>query len=274
MSAIRDNPVLWKELRGRARGRKQTRLNRATIVAMAALSVGALYWFGVRGILATEGARSARDLFALFTIGIEVTLLLFMAPSLSAGSISQERERQTWNALLLSRLRPSEIVWGKYLAAMLLPLGLVTLFAPLNLLAAVVANMAAVDVILSGLHLLATLFFFSAVGLFCSWALRRTFLSTAAAFAVTGFCVVGPPILYGLAQVAYSGNGPYPNATDFPPFWMNPYMPIAVMLELEGREERRLVPEVGYLLFCLVGTAALLGIMTRRLARGPRELEQ
>lgn len=271
MSVFWENPVLRKELRSRARGRKQTPLNRAAIAAGAVLCVGALYWFGMRGILESGGGRSARDLYGLFVVGIELTLILFMAPSLAAGAITQERERQTWNALLLSRLRPSEIVLGKYLAVLALPLGLLAVFAPLNLLAAVVANMPAIDVLLSGIHLIATLLFFAAVGLFCSWALRRTFLATAAAFSATGFFVIGLLILYGLAETAYSGNGRYLKAENFVPLWLNPYFPVVMLLD---RSERLLTPEAAYLIFCLVGTAALLAIMTRRLARGPGELEQ
>jgi hypothetical protein len=271
MSILRENPVLWKDLRNRARSRRRARVNRITVVVVIGLSILALYWFGLRGILAANSARLARDLYMLFVLGIETTLLLFLVPSLAAGSITQEREQQTWNALLLSRLRPAEIVLGKYVAAVLPPLLILALFAPLNLTAAIIANIAPIDILLTGLHLLATLFFYAAVGVFCSWACRRTFIANAAAFAVTGFFVVGTFILYVLAEEMFRGGRTYLVVEEFLPLWLNPYMPVTLLMD---RSSRMVTPSLVYIVFCFTGAFLLLLIAMRRLTKGPKELEQ
>jgi len=39
-----------------------------------------------------------------------------IAPALAAGAIASERERRTWDVLVVSRLTSSEIIWGKLLS--------------------------------------------------------------------------------------------------------------------------------------------------------------
>ena len=51
-------------------------------------------------------------------IGEETGILFMVAPALTASSVSGERERQTLDVLLTTRMTPFEIVIGKYLSAL------------------------------------------------------------------------------------------------------------------------------------------------------------
>ncbi|NIM06889.1 MAG: hypothetical protein GTO55_10085 [Armatimonadetes bacterium] len=56
-----------------------------------------------------------------------------IAPALVAGAISSEREQKCWDLMVLSRLTPAEIIWGKLLSR-LMPLVWVTIpFIPVGI---------------------------------------------------------------------------------------------------------------------------------------------
>ena len=54
----------------------------------------------------------------VFAAGMEFVLLLLIVPALTSGSISGERERQTLNLLLTTRMTPGSIVIGKLLVSL------------------------------------------------------------------------------------------------------------------------------------------------------------
>ena len=269
MSIFWENPVLVKEVRSRLRARRQGRGGKIGVIATVAIVIVLLYFFGVRGILGGN-TRGAADTYMLLTVGFQLTLTLFLIPSLAATAITQEREQQTWNALLLSRLTHGQIVVGKYLSC-LLPVSLIlAMFVPLNLLAAFVGSLPGALVALSGLLIVATALFMTALALFFSWAFRRSYVATAATFASIAFLVVGTYILEFLWSVA----SPYGRTNDdnFFLVWLNPYR--ALLYVLNEPPGRNYGIAVVYIVFCLAMTVLLLAIMTRRLSRGPKEMEQ
>ena len=54
----------------------------------------------------------------VFVAIVEFALLLFLIPAITAGSISGERERQTLDLMLTTRMSPMEIVLGKLFASL------------------------------------------------------------------------------------------------------------------------------------------------------------
>lgn len=275
MGAFIDNPVLSKEIRSRLRARKQGRANRIAAIIMTCAVVTLLYYFGGRAILRSDsGSNAARDMYMVFTIMIQATLVLFLVPALTAGAITQEREQQTWNALLLSRLTPEEIVVGKLVASLLPAFVVLAVFAPLGLLAAAAGDIPAGQYLLSNLLLVTSAVFYAAIALFCSWAYRRTYIATAASFGIVAFFAVGTLILYGLWQTAHPGN--YVRVEEFVPMWLNPYMAhLSVVENLNGSGSgRNMSPALFHIFASVVGTLVLTGTVIGRLSRGPKELEQ
>ena len=55
-------------------------------------------------------------MFAVLTI-LQMALVLFITPSLTAGAISSEREKQTLNILLTTTQSSTQIVVGKLLSS-------------------------------------------------------------------------------------------------------------------------------------------------------------
>jgi len=67
-------------------------------------------------------------------LGLELMLLTLLVPASLYASVSGEREKLTWDALILTRLTPAQIVVGKLLSRLALIVGLQLLIAPLLLL--------------------------------------------------------------------------------------------------------------------------------------------
>lgn len=110
------NPILVKELRATFRARRFffTHLSAISILAVVFLLVA---WFSMRG---GTGARSAEVGFNLFTAFVicEVLLTFLVFPAFGCTSIVIERQQKSIDLLLTTTLKPWEIVWGKFSAAM------------------------------------------------------------------------------------------------------------------------------------------------------------
>ena len=267
MSVFTENPVLQKELMIRFQLRRQSRANQIAIYAIVGLIIPLVYFFTVRAMV--QDQNTAKDAFGIFVTALEVSLVVLLTPAMTAGSISLEREKQTWNALLLSKLTPGEIVSGKYIGALLPTFATLAVFFPLNIIAAVAGKVGFGVFVLAHLLLIATALFYGALGLFCSWACRRTQVSTAMAAGAVALLVLGTPLAMFLWQSVASVSSPSDPVLEFTPLWINPY---AAMLELLGAAPAHPEVAVTCLFLSLVGTVGLLAFVTGRLAQGPREM--
>jgi ABC-type transport system involved in multi-copper enzyme maturation permease subunit len=103
------NPVLWREIRTRAHGR-------AMIVVRLAWLV--LFAVAVAGIAWQAGSpRPDRLAVALAVVPMMLASVLAVA-ALAVTSITSERDRGSFDLLLVSDLEPGEIVWGKLLGVL------------------------------------------------------------------------------------------------------------------------------------------------------------
>jgi ABC-type Na+ efflux pump permease subunit len=129
-------------------------------------------------------AQVARNVFGALAL-VQLALVCLIAPSLAAGAISGERERQTLDVLLVTCVPSLSIVWGKLIASVAFVLLLVVAALPLF---ATVFLFGGVD----GLQFLAvqvltvtTALAVAAVSLFLSALFRRTPAATLVAYGLT-----------------------------------------------------------------------------------------
>jgi ABC-type transport system involved in multi-copper enzyme maturation permease subunit len=267
MSVFTENPVLYKEIATRFQLRRQSKANRIVIYSIVGVVIPLFYWFSLRSMVYDMNA--ARDSFGIVLTALEVSLVVLLTPAMMAPSITLEREKQTWNALLLSKLTHREIVAGKFIGALLPTLVTLLVFFPINVISACVAHVSVGQFFLAHALLLAITLFYGALGLFCSWACRRTQVATATAAGSVAFFTLGSPLALALWQsVGNNGYGGDP-ALSFLPLWSNPYY---AMSELTMGQNSH--PEIAVLLTIgsLIGAAALLGVLTCKLAQGPKEM--
>ena len=159
------NPVAVKELRGYWR-------NWRNILSLSGyiLSLGWAVGFAYVAITRQATSPLTPELFGnIIFITLTIWQLFAIAVSTNnASSIVNEKERQTYDALLITLLRPRDIVIGKLLASMTFSLLLVVAGLPFEAIAFALGG-ADLDVMLAVLALcLATAFLYGAVNLYAS----------------------------------------------------------------------------------------------------------
>lgn len=130
--AVWENPILWRETRTRAYGRRPFLVKFAYFLA-----AGMLTYFAVAGLSTPDGPSLA--IYVLVLVGV-LSLLLVSAQAVTA--ITTERDGGALDLLLVTDLSPNEFIFGKLLGILyntkeylLPPLALAVAYACLGLLA-------------------------------------------------------------------------------------------------------------------------------------------
>lgn len=143
------------------------------------------------------------DLY-LFVATLEFAMLVLIMPAITAGSISGERERQTLELMLTTRMRPVDIVLGK-LEASISTMGLMIMSSfPIIALVFVYGGVTVGDIAVLLLCFAAAALFAGSIGICCSALFGRTTLATVASYAILAAVVVGS---CGLNQFVSYING-------------------------------------------------------------------
>ncbi|MDZ4767089.1 MAG: hypothetical protein SGI73_21320 [Chloroflexota bacterium] len=198
-SPLRANPVMVKELRGRMRG----------VRAFAVLTVYLLLMSGFAGLLYlifnsfTRGVGSAaageigRVLF-MGIVGVELLLIIFIAPAFTAGAVTGERERQTYDLLRTTLLSSPAFIVGKLESALGFIVLLLLSAIPLQSLAFLFGGVSEIEIILSFVLLLVTAVTLGAVGMYFSVVLPRTLTASVRAYGTIVSAMFIAPILAGV----------------------------------------------------------------------------
>ncbi len=229
-----DNPLIVKD------GVSRMRTWRAPVVVSVYLGLlGAFgYTFFVLATVAspaerTPSAQVGASVFMSLAF-IQLSLVSLFAPALAAGSISGERERQTFDVLLVSRMTALGIVWGKLVASvafmLLLILAALPLFAAVFLFGGIDFEQFAITQVLT----VTTAVSIAAVSLFLSAAFRRTLASTVMAYGVAFAGMVGTLVagfLFSFALLVRTSGGLDVRNTDVHPLlFTNPFYAMYVVL--------------------------------------------
>ncbi len=166
-----ENPVLQRELLVNLRTPRAFVLLAVYQLLLAAVVLVA--WPDAQRLDLTTNPPSARKLVNLFFLG-QYVIASLMAPSFAAGAISGEKERQTYEMLLASPLRPGAIVLGK-LVASLTHLGmLIVASLPIIVLCLPLGGVSVYEVLAAYVGLIVSVILFGTIGVFCSSYFSRT----------------------------------------------------------------------------------------------------
>ncbi|OAT85022.1 ABC transporter permease [Desulfotomaculum copahuensis] len=185
------NPVLLKELRQRFRTDKTPWLLSLYLLVIGFFVLGFMYlnWRQLPGIFQPN---SSHVLFVMLCI-TQLVLLGFVVPGLTASVISGERERQTLNVLLTTRLTTRQIIWSKLVSSCAFVVLLILATLPLYSIVFMSGGIAPGQVLgVFGFYLV-TVFLFGSIGVTCSSFFKKTSVSTVTA--------------YGLAFAFSAGTG-------------------------------------------------------------------
>jgi ABC-type transport system involved in multi-copper enzyme maturation permease subunit len=210
-SRIAANPVVLKELRGRMRGGRAFII--LTLYLLVTGGIISLIYLGIylsslnSMSVGPDLRRSVGKAMFFAVAGMELMMICFIAPALTAGSIAAERERQTYDLLRTTLLSARSLVFGKLVSS----LGYIwlLLFAglPLLSLAYLFGGISIEEVAIAILMMLVTSLFFSAMGLFYSSFMKRTLGPTVLSYATALVIVFGLPMLILMILLLYSSFG-------------------------------------------------------------------
>ncbi len=179
LSRFQLNPIIIKEMRGYVRGSRAFWVLTGYLAGLGLLAYG-LY----RITMATVGERFGagappqsafigQSLFAGLAF-LEMLFICFITPALTAGAISGEIERRTYDMLLATPLRAVNILWGKMVASLIYVLLLILAAIPLSSVIFLFGGVALRDMIqVIGLLGIVALTYGS-LGMFFSALTRRT----------------------------------------------------------------------------------------------------
>jgi ABC-type transport system involved in multi-copper enzyme maturation permease subunit len=212
MTSWLSNPVTVKELRGRMRGRRAFAVLTLYLLILSGLIT--VVYLAYSGNAAGPGSSAARTagkgLFAV-VLAVQVFLVAFIGPAFTAGAISGERERQTFDLLRTTLLSAESFVLGKLISALSYVFLLVLVSIPLQSIAFLLGGLSLTELVISQLLILVAAVTYALYGLWCSAAMRSTLAATVTTFAGMLFITFGTPMLAGMAVVlgsAFSGRWP------------------------------------------------------------------
>jgi ABC-2 type transport system permease protein len=177
--------MMVKELRSRFRGRRAFLVLTLYLAVLALIAYGAYaavaptarelaqFGEGFAGGNPNASAKVGQAIFALLSV-IQLLLVCFIAPALTAGAISLEREKQTLDLLIATPLRPGAIVIGKLLSALAFVVLLILAGIPISALVLMYGGASVDDIVRQQVVLFASAIGLGVIGLFFSALLKRT----------------------------------------------------------------------------------------------------
>lgn len=168
------NPMLKKEIK------LSVRTSKLSVILMIFNSIlmvmGMVAIFLIRENSIWSGNIKYRDNIYLymFLSACEFVLLLFIMPTLSAGLISSEREKQTLDLLLASTMKPWQIILGKLESVIGIVLMIIVSGLPPIALVSIFGGITFGDIVKTVLYLVFAALLIGSIGTFCSSVVKKT----------------------------------------------------------------------------------------------------
>jgi ABC-type transport system involved in multi-copper enzyme maturation permease subunit len=207
------NPILVREARTRMRGFRPY-LILTVFLLLLFMTVLGIYQFMILQVRTGTVVLSSHVGQALFR-GLAFTEMLFIilvAPILTSGAISSERERLTYDMLLATPLQPGQMLSGKLVGALSYLLLLIIASIPVFSTVLMFGGVDLRTLIWIILLLSSAALFFGTIGLCCSALCKRTTSATIASYAVV-VLLCGVPLLIATIWPQFSnpmGQSPPP----------------------------------------------------------------
>ena len=196
MKELLANPVLVKEIKLRFRSVKSFTGLLFYLLVMSIFVFGFIF---LTTSLTGNGFFRPDESFLLFSMMtyIQLGLILFITPGLTAGTVSSEREKQTLNILLTTAQTSFQIILGKLTSSIAFLLLLVVSGLPIYSMVFLYGGVSPGQIAVIFLFYFLTLLAIGSIGVMYSTLLRKTIVSMIATYstmifftAVTGFFLI------------------------------------------------------------------------------------
>ena len=194
-----NNPVLLKEVKLRFRSSKSFTGILFYLIAVCIFVFG--FIFVTMKINGTSYFKPSES-FVLFSLlsYIQLGLVLFITPGLTAGTISTEREKQTLSILLTTSQSSFQIISGKLLSSIAFLLLLIVAALPIYSLVFLFGGISPKDFVIVFLYLFVTLLAIGSVGVMFSTIIRRTIVSMISTYGTMLFLTIITGFLFLLVM--------------------------------------------------------------------------
>ena len=194
--AFHANAVATKELRGRMRGVRSFAIITIFLLLMGSFTV-LLYMLQLPRLNTNDTIITGELGRLLFVgvIGIELLLIVFIVPALTAGAITGERERKTYDLLQTTLLSAPTFIVGKMESALGYIMLLLLSAIPLQSIAFLFGGVSGTEVLIALALLSVTGISLGALGMFFSAMTERTMTATVRVYTVAVVLVFGLPLV-------------------------------------------------------------------------------
>lgn len=251
------NPVLESELKVKMRGWRAAMAVTAYIGIM--LLIAYLYFKTILdSVLRYGGYNSASQSIGLQVYSVlavlQFALIILVTPAQTAGAISAEREKQTLDLLLCTKISSIGIIFGKLVSSLSFILLLIIGSIPLFSLVFLFGGISPGDVATLFLFYMITAFAVGSIGIFCSAMFKKTVTAAVTAY-ITIFVLGIVTVILGAYMLANYYNSFAQTSTTPPPyipsvFYLNPAIGLAdLMLQQLDGMSGGLVPSISRSIF-------------------------
>ncbi|HEU5226504.1 MAG TPA: ABC transporter permease [Ktedonobacteraceae bacterium] len=187
--------LLTKELRLRFRRERTVWVIVGYLLAMSLLGWITLSSYNNSGAYSGGNDLSSvgRNLYYMLSV-VQLFLVIFVTPSFTATAINGEKERQTFDMLLCSRLSAFSLVIGKLAAGLVNAVLLIVASLPLFSLVFFFGGISPLQILQALWLYIVTALVLSSLGVFCSIIIKRPAISTAIVYGIGLLWVFAPVV--------------------------------------------------------------------------------
>lgn len=225
--------LLRRELKGQVRSRRAPVTLTAYLALMVVVLMGSLLISGATSSVGASGS-SGQTLFVVLAV-TQTALILLLGPVFAAGALSGERERQTYDTLVSTRMTSSGIVLGKVAAAVVFMVLLATSSLPLMALAYVYGGVGPGTLFAVYAWDLLLIVWVTALATACSSLVRRTIWAAVITYVLVFLAVFMTGFLEAVLQALRSQQGSPEPSLFF--LYLNPFAGLAELAIPGAREE-------------------------------------
>jgi ABC-type transport system involved in multi-copper enzyme maturation permease subunit len=203
------NPILVKELRSRMRGWRAFAVLTSVLLLLGGSSY-ALYQIVVRTSRYGSAPLSPQIGQVLFfgLAFLELLMVCFVTPAVTAGTVSGEREKQTLEMLLATPLRPGRILRGKLFSSLSYVSLLIFAAVPMASLVFIFGGVAPKEMLKALVLVGCVAVTLGVAGVFASVWLGRTTRATVASYLFVLVLLIAPYVAYVLVGVIQQRDPP------------------------------------------------------------------
>lgn len=191
------NPILMKEIK---LGSRSIRLPLTVMFYDIVLSMVAVIAILIASATGSSGGgmNYSGFLYIYEVLGwLQIGIMVWIVPILTAGAVSGEREKQTLEIMLTTPQKPISIVWGKLLAALFNFMIYIISSVPIMAIAFVLGGMNWLALLGYICMMVLLAVYIGSIGVFCSCTFKRTIVSIVMTFVIEIAMFVIPIAVFG-----------------------------------------------------------------------------